>query len=114
MLRGHKWREPCSEVSIFFLASLILSSILPLATDHPIEPSHSLPLIASFPSQAAEDQMASEDKGASLDWETHEAQIRNLFISQNKTWKEVVAEMSEKHSFTATFALLLLLAVFPI
>ncbi|KAK0617014.1 ankyrin repeat-containing domain protein [Immersiella caudata] len=46
--------------------------------------------------------MAAEDEGASLDWETHETQIRNLFISQNKTWKEVAAIMSETQQFTAT------------
>ncbi|KAK4446190.1 ankyrin [Podospora aff. communis PSN243] len=46
--------------------------------------------------------MAADDEGASLNWETHETQIRNLFISQNKTWKEVATIMSEEHQFTAT------------
>jgi len=49
-------------------------------------------------------QMAADDQGASLDWETHKTRIRNLFISQNKTWKEVAAIMSEEHQFTATYA----------
>lgn len=48
--------------------------------------------------------MATDDEGASLNWETHGTQIRNLFISQNKTWKEVAAIMSEEHQFTATYA----------
>jgi len=49
--------------------------------------------------------MAPDDDGSSLDWKTHEDEIRNLFISQNKTWKEVAVEMSDKHHFTATYAL---------
>lgn len=49
--------------------------------------------------------MAPEDEGASLDWRKHEDKIRHLFISQNRTWKEVAAEMSERYGFTATCAL---------
>ncbi|KAK1756770.1 ankyrin repeat-containing domain protein [Echria macrotheca] len=46
--------------------------------------------------------MALNDESASLDWDAHETEIRNLFISQNKTWKEVSMEMSQRYHFTAT------------
>jgi len=47
--------------------------------------------------------MAAEDDGASLDWEAHEDEIRSLFITQNKTLREVAAEMTKKYGFTARY-----------
>ncbi|KAK4457279.1 ankyrin repeat-containing domain protein [Cladorrhinum samala] len=37
-----------------------------------------------------------------LDWQKHENEILDLFISQNKSWANVTKHMSEKHGFNAT------------
>ena len=42
-----------------------------------------------------------DERAAPLDWAAHEDEIRDLFISKNKTLREVATEMSEKHGFTA-------------
>jgi len=47
--------------------------------------------------------MAAEDDGASLNWGAHEDEIHSLFITQNKTLREVAAEMTKKHGFTARY-----------
>jgi hypothetical protein len=40
---------------------------------------------------------------AALDWAKHEGEIRDLFVSQEKTLNEVIAHMREKHNFEARY-----------
>jgi uncharacterized ubiquitin-like protein YukD len=44
-----------------------------------------------------------ENGQATLDWAKHEGEIRDLFVSQGKTLKEVIAHMREKHNFEARY-----------
>jgi hypothetical protein len=46
--------------------------------------------------------MAQNDQ-ATLDWAKHEGEIRDLFVSQEKTLNEVMEHMSEKHNFEARY-----------
>lgn len=39
-----------------------------------------------------------------LDWAKHEGEILDLFVIQNKTLKQVMAHMTQKHEFRATYA----------
>ena len=39
---------------------------------------------------------------ARLDWDKHDAEILDLFVTQNKTLSEVMKHMKERHSFEAT------------
>ncbi|KAH8745168.1 ankyrin repeat-containing domain protein [Hyaloscypha finlandica] len=45
--------------------------------------------------------MAQNDQ-PTLDWDKHEGEIRDLFVSQEKTLNEVIEHMSEKHNFEAS------------
>lgn len=40
-----------------------------------------------------------------LDWAKHSDEIRDLFISQNKTLAQVITHMKERHNFKATYVL---------
>jgi hypothetical protein len=40
---------------------------------------------------------------AALDWGRYEGEILDLFVSQNKTLNEVMAHMTEKYNFEATY-----------
>jgi hypothetical protein len=40
---------------------------------------------------------------ATLDWAKHEREIRDLFVSQEKTLDEVIAHMRGKHNFEARY-----------
>lgn len=44
-----------------------------------------------------------QDGQASLDWGKYEGEILDLFVSQNKTLNEVMAHMTEKYNFEATY-----------
>jgi hypothetical protein len=46
--------------------------------------------------------MAQNDQ-ATLDWDKHEGEIRDLFVSQEKTLNEVIEHMSKKHNFEARY-----------
>lgn len=41
--------------------------------------------------------------GPGLDWGKHEAEILELFVTRNKTLKEVRKQMEERHGFVATY-----------
>lgn len=45
--------------------------------------------------------MPLDHKGNPLDWGKHEDEILDLFVSQNKTLREVVEHMSATHNFNA-------------
>jgi hypothetical protein len=55
-----------------------------------------------LPELALISAMSQAETGA-LDWAKHEAEIRDLFISQNKTLDQVMAHMRRKYNFTATY-----------
>lgn len=40
---------------------------------------------------------------AALNWAKHESEIRDLFVSQEKTLNEVMAHMKEEHNFEARY-----------
>ena len=44
-----------------------------------------------------------QNSQAALDWAKHEGEIRDLFVSQEKTLNEVMAHMREKHNFEARY-----------
>jgi hypothetical protein len=48
------------------------------------------------------DNMAQEAQG--LDWDKHEAEILDLFVTRNKTLKEVMTHMKGRHGVVATYA----------
>jgi hypothetical protein len=62
--------------------------------------STALPLIN--PSHGPVDKMAQNGQ-ATLDWAKHEREIRDLFVSQEKTLDEVIAHMRGKHNFEARY-----------
>jgi hypothetical protein len=49
--------------------------------------------------------MTPDEEGTPLDWGKHEAEVLDLFVTQNRPLKEVVKYMEEKHRFVATYAL---------
>lgn len=48
--------------------------------------------------------MMAEQEKSCLDWERHEDEILDLFVTQNKTLDEVIAHMHETYNFKATYA----------
>lgn len=46
--------------------------------------------------------MALDDEGVCLDWDKHEDEILDLFISQNKPLREVKEHMRKTHRFNPT------------
>jgi len=54
------------------------------------------------PSHSLVNNMA-ENGRPTLDWAKHEGEIRDLFVSQGKTLKEVMAHMRKQHNFEARY-----------
>ncbi len=48
--------------------------------------------------------MSLDEEGMSLDWDRHEDEILDLFISQNKPLREVKEHMRKTHHFNPTYA----------
>jgi len=51
------------------------------------------------------EQGSGGDDGALLNWEVYETEICRLFISHNRTWREVAMEISKRYYFTAMYTL---------
>jgi hypothetical protein len=48
--------------------------------------------------------MLPAEEGTPLDWAKHEDEILELFVSRNKTLREVMEQMRTKHNFNPTYA----------
>lgn len=49
------------------------------------------------------DNIPPAQKAPGLDWGKHGAEILELFVTQNKTLKEVMRYMKERHGFVAKY-----------
>ena len=47
--------------------------------------------------------MPPDEEGPALNWGRHEAEILDLFVTRNKTLKEVMKHMKETHGLSATY-----------
>ena len=48
--------------------------------------------------------MLPDEEGTPLDWDKHEAEILDVFVTQDKPLKEVMEYMRNKYGFIATYA----------
>ncbi len=47
--------------------------------------------------------MSQDEEGLALNWGRHEAEILDLFVTRNKTLKEVKKHMENEHGLIATY-----------